>query len=243
MDAFSKEMLRVGTLRGFMNFSCYLRGREELLITISKRPTTEIDNASAANPTVPLQAMSPAKPINSDPTGKPPASPAARDALTANSSETECVYLLGAYQRYKSPFVWLRGGNLDQYSGEDRDVPLKLQTTTDWVKHKAHVWDVIAELVALTIRPRPENPFAVDFGLLETIPLVQSTLCSAALLSTLHEILSEGVSVLDAALMDDMQRLTEMHFMGLRALAEDVADQEEAEEENRRRAEQDPGQG
>mmetsp|Transcript_50586 Transcript_50586/g.119826 ORF Transcript_50586/g.119826 Transcript_50586/m.119826 type:complete len:232 (+) Transcript_50586:275-970(+) len=230
MDSFSKEMLRVGTLRGFVNFSCYLRGREELLITISKKPAVTSEDGADPN-TAPLQANSPLKPLNSDPQGKPPASPAARDALTATSSETECVFLLGAYQRYKSPFVWLRGGTLDQYMGEDRDVPLKLQTTSDWAKHKAHVWDVIAELVALTVRPRPDNPFAIDFALLETIPLVQSTLCSGALLSTLHDILGEGVSVLDAALIDDMQRLTEMHFMGLRALAEDVADQEEEEEE------------
>lgn len=36
MDAFAKELLRVGTLKGFKYFSCYLRGREELLIEIQK---------------------------------------------------------------------------------------------------------------------------------------------------------------------------------------------------------------
>ncbi len=36
METFSKEMLRLGTLRGFVHFTCYLRGREELLVTIKR---------------------------------------------------------------------------------------------------------------------------------------------------------------------------------------------------------------
>eukprot|EP00961_Rhodomonas_salina_P265946 3594905-Rhodomonas_salina.2 len=54
MDSFSKEMLRVGTLRGFVNFSCYLRGREELLITISKKPAVTSEDGADPN-TAPLQ--------------------------------------------------------------------------------------------------------------------------------------------------------------------------------------------
>ena len=40
MDAFSKDLLRVGTLKGFKYFSCYLRGREELLVEIKKVPSS-----------------------------------------------------------------------------------------------------------------------------------------------------------------------------------------------------------
>jgi hypothetical protein len=43
-------------------------------------------------------APSPRKPISPDPMGKPPASPASREITAA--SETECVFLIGAYQRY-----------------------------------------------------------------------------------------------------------------------------------------------
>ena len=43
MDVFSKELLRVGTLKGFKYFSCYLRGREELLVEIRKVRHTAAD--------------------------------------------------------------------------------------------------------------------------------------------------------------------------------------------------------
>ena len=41
--------------------------------------------------------------------------------------------------RYKSPFVWLRSGHLETYSGQDRDVPLKLNSTADWSTKKSKV--------------------------------------------------------------------------------------------------------
>lgn len=111
----SHEQLRLGTLTGFQYFSCYLRGREELLVTINREAPT-----AAGHPESPGQgglsiAPSPRKPISPDPLGKPPASPASREITAA--SDTECVFLIGAYQRYKSPFVWLRSGHLDAYTG------------------------------------------------------------------------------------------------------------------------------
>jgi len=44
-------------------------------------------------------APSPRKPISPDPMGKPPASPASREMTSA--ADTECVFLIGAYQRYQ----------------------------------------------------------------------------------------------------------------------------------------------
>jgi len=119
---------------------------------------------------------------------------------------------------------------LEAYSGVDRDIPLKLQSTQDWQKHKAHVWDVIAELVALTVKPKPKNPFAIDFALLESIPLVQSTLCSGALLNTMHEIASSGLSPFDLLLLQDIQKLSEIHFMGLGAIATAIREDAQAEQ-------------
>ena len=109
--------LRLGTLTGFQYFSCYLRGREELLVTINREA-----HSAAGHLGSPGQgglsiapSPSPRKPISPDPLGKPPASPASREITAA--SDTECVFLIGAYQRYKSPFVWLRSGHLDAYTG------------------------------------------------------------------------------------------------------------------------------
>jgi hypothetical protein len=46
MDVFSKELLRVGTLKGFLHFHCYLRGREELMVTIPRENKEEIVQVS-----------------------------------------------------------------------------------------------------------------------------------------------------------------------------------------------------
>jgi len=44
-----------------------------------------------------------------------------------------------------------------RYIGVDFDVPMKLKSTQDWGNTKSRVWDVVAELVALTVKPRPRN--------------------------------------------------------------------------------------
>ena len=97
-DSMFKSQLRLGTLTGFQYFSCYLRGREELLVTIN-REAPAVDAGHLGSPTHgALQvAPSPRKPISPDPMGKPPASPASREITAAG--DTECVFLIGAYQR------------------------------------------------------------------------------------------------------------------------------------------------
>lgn len=40
MDQFSKDMLRFGTLQCFSCFTMYLRGREELLLTVRNQATS-----------------------------------------------------------------------------------------------------------------------------------------------------------------------------------------------------------
>mmetsp|Transcript_20514 Transcript_20514/g.30113 ORF Transcript_20514/g.30113 Transcript_20514/m.30113 type:complete len:142 (+) Transcript_20514:39-464(+) len=128
--------------------------------------------------------------------------------------------------RYKSPFVWLRSGHLETYAGQDRDVPLKLQTTGDWSSKKSKVWEVVAELVAITARPRPANPFQINFAQVENLQTVHATLCTGALLAMLREMLSHvGTSAtpFDRELLDDMLRLSDVHFAGLAGIAHHLA--------------------
>ena len=94
--------LRLGTLTGFQYFSCYLRGREELLVTINREvPAATGGHLGSpgdvtASPS-PAPSPSPHKPISPDPLGKPPASPASREIT--NAADTECVFLAGVQQR------------------------------------------------------------------------------------------------------------------------------------------------
>lgn len=63
------------------------------------------------------------------------------------------------------------------HTGQDRDVPLKLHTTAEWGSKKSKVWEVIAELVNITARPRPVNPFQIDFTHVENLQTIHATLC------------------------------------------------------------------
>jgi hypothetical protein len=38
LQAFLAEMLKFGTMKGFKNFAMYLRGREELVISVLNQP-------------------------------------------------------------------------------------------------------------------------------------------------------------------------------------------------------------
>lgn len=42
------------------------------------------------------------------------------------------------------------------------------------------VWEVVAELVSITARPRPVNPFQVHLAHVENLPAVHATLCKLA---------------------------------------------------------------
>lgn len=89
---FNRECLRLGALSGFVHFSVYLRGREELLVTVRRLPTQKQLGAA-------LKHVLASTPI-------PPASPVVRE--TFQSQPNEVVFLVAAYSRYKAPYVWVR---------------------------------------------------------------------------------------------------------------------------------------
>jgi len=240
MDTFCKDMLKMGTLRGFLHFSCYLRGREELLVTIPRYAPPEqaqfFDQQTQGRNGIPslegveLYASSPLQTrVSPDVKGMPPASPAQPWEEGAENS-THNVFLIGGYTRYKSPFVWLRSGSVEGCSEVSRDVPLKLQTMTDWQASKAHAWMVICELVNISCMPRPRNPLAVDFGYLEGMPVVHSALATAALMNCLLNVKGHVASAQELLIIADLQRMAHMHFSCLGTAADLLA--EHAEEED-----------
>ena len=55
MENFSKQILRLGAMKGFRHVSFYLRGREELLVTV-RSPVGDTGSAVSAEQTVFLLA-------------------------------------------------------------------------------------------------------------------------------------------------------------------------------------------
>jgi len=206
MEQFSKDCVQFGTLRGFKYFSLYLRGKEELLVTIHR---------SCHNGIIPAKATA----KGSTPTGPPPASPAINESEKVRNSTSDVVYLIGAYAKYKQPYVWLRS----QQPAEGRktkDVPLSLQSTTKWKKEpdSYRVWNIVAELVNASIQPTPANPFAVAFEALNAYPVDEIAVQSGALASFIYNQQLTGISELPFESFDELQRLLDCHFSAMSCL-------------------------
>ena len=102
LDLFYKDALRLGTLRCFEHFSLYLKGREELVVTVynngdagqSPRPSEQI-----FRPLLSRQQSVGGTMTNS----LPPASPAANELDVHNPEVT--VFLIGAYAKYSCRYL------------------------------------------------------------------------------------------------------------------------------------------
>eukprot|EP00906_Rhabdomonas_costata_P031827 RCo044910 len=180
LEAFSHECLKIGCLRGFKYFNCYLRGREELLVTVFG------DGKSTAK-SEPEEKEGEFRTFSVISRGHPPASPRAHEPKGFCSEEpNEFVFLVATYARYGRPLVWVRSRNKNvKFTTEDvkdwmnpdsqgspssscgdEDLPLCLTSTEAWPRtpKTIHVWDVIAELVGLCVVPSPTNPFELTWG-------------------------------------------------------------------------------
>lgn len=139
MDAFAREIFRLGTLRGFQHFDVQMRGREELLVMLIVDGTPQTPGEREP---VPVSTI-------------PPASPSERERKWDKDELPECgqrlTFLVGGYAHYNCPFVWVRTGHEllgPAYAHADcRDVPLRLKSTQDWKHRSVAAWEIVAELV------------------------------------------------------------------------------------------------
>lgn len=154
MENFSKQILRLGAMKGFRHVSFYLRGREELLVTVGS-PVSDTGGAVSAEQTVFLLA-------GYELYQRPYVwvSQPAMGSLWPSLFELT-IFWCRLQLRSASTVLSL--------SESAEDMPLTLATTERWPHADPHItiWEIVAELVSLCITPTPTNPFEIAAETLE----------------------------------------------------------------------------
>ncbi|XP_038642858.1 uncharacterized protein si:dkey-19b23.7 isoform X2 [Scyliorhinus canicula] len=215
LQDFLGDLMVLGSLQGFRYFQPWLRGREELLLTVVNEdiswPSASLPRSLVNSPSqdlgvaeLPYADQSLLTSLRSQKrmsggghadTGLPPASPCDREIALPELNCT--LFLLACYAKYQCPHVWIRS-NHERFvkmaggSWAARDSPLQLTATRDWHRNDGQIWEIVTELVELCTRPPPSNPFTLDIRYFESLPLMERYLASGAMVSFLQRIVIYG---------------------------------------------------
>ncbi|KAK0061107.1 hypothetical protein Bpfe_009635 [Biomphalaria pfeifferi] len=222
LQRFLWELANFGSVRGFKHFSCYLRGKEELLVSVKNK--VQGSTTSIINTTLPLPpAKKPLCATDSFNSYNLPYDKSSivfslqtqtqlrgrqdreADLLPASPSEEESqqpkddvtLFLIAGYARYSCPYVWVRSNHrrLFTLSGDkdaDKDSPLKLKSTSKWQDEDVKIFDIVAEIVKLCTYPAPRNPFEVDLDYFNFLKQPDQLLASAAMTFLLQKIVIQS---------------------------------------------------
>lgn len=230
LSLFLADCLSVGCLKGFKHFEVYLRGREELLLRvyIDNKNTTQsnLSNRSSYNSNSLSLAKSQSNAVFSPKTRRtlsngsdfmnlvlPPSSPLDKDL---EKDETNHVFLIAGYARYKCPYVWLRSNHkrLIQLQGDQKletDNPLKLDTIAAWKTKDIRLWNIIAEVITLCLEPAPENPFEIIHSYYNSLPLEEMAVSTGAMINFLQKVYLMDTTYADKV-FEDIKILQQRHF-------------------------------
>ncbi|KAG0291376.1 hypothetical protein BGZ96_005249 [Linnemannia gamsii] len=226
LSTFLSESLLVGTLKGFYYFEVYLRGREELLLHVYndiKPPSNGLGNSTQpssislakSRPTNILSARTlRSLKLNSPKKTPPPLSPVDTDL---EKDESRATFLIAGYPKYKCPYVWLRSNHkrLIQNSRDQKfetNDPLKLNTISSWRTDDVRLWDIMAEIITLTLSPSPVNPFRINLSYYETLPLEECVIATGAMLDFLQRVYMKDTPYTEAVYVD-IKHLQKLHFV------------------------------
>ncbi|KAG9284543.1 hypothetical protein G9A89_014147 [Geosiphon pyriformis] len=226
LNVFLTDCLSLGCLKGFKHFELYLRGREELLLRVYNigKPTSDRETSRRSYNSLSL-AKSQSNALFSPRTFRnlsngsiseailPPNSPLDQE-LERDTSKT--VFLIAGYARYKRPYVWLRSNHkrLIQLQDDQKietDNPLKLETLADWKNQNIMLWDIIAEIISLSLSPPPANPFEIDHTYYDTLPLEESAVITGAMANFLQKVYLKDTPYADK-IFEDIKIILQRHF-------------------------------
>jgi len=181
---------------------------------------TIVDSTTSTTPaSTAREEMTPSKVrrLSGAPQGLPPASPAGNDMEEDGHG---IRFLLGAYARYKTPYVWRRSDSLKLEAlgiATAKDQPLQLETTENWDGGNYRVWNIIAELVQLCLLRSRKNPFQVDFSSLESLESSEKQALLGAMAGFLKEIIgSPSAHLYYQQVEDDLRRVLKMLYSEVR---------------------------
>ncbi|EFJ22356.1 hypothetical protein SELMODRAFT_443244 [Selaginella moellendorffii] len=199
MEELYRDILSFGCLRVFRHFTTYLRGREELLITIRSEESIRRRKGAVVEEIFAWRIA----PLN-------------RLCLQQVKSN-ETLFLLGAYGRYAWPYIWLRSDTEGCNHEFNKDRPVDLQTLRDWKIKGTKVWDIVEELISLKA-PGVVNPFEVDFAALNKLQPLERATMAGATAAFLQKLLLEREQDYTQHVMDDLKRLLVCHFQHMATL-------------------------
>ncbi|XP_029113433.1 uncharacterized protein LOC114912137 isoform X1 [Scleropages formosus] len=236
---FLSDLAVLGSLQGFRYFQPWLRGREELLLTVVN------EDKGWCSPGFPVSAASSFSSSSSGSSGSPEASRSSSAAVSPPLSASRCqeahllpaspsekeiavpemnctLFLLAGYAKYGRPYAWIRSNHerLINIGGADslvRDTPMKLKSITDWPSQGTQVWDIVSELVGLCTVPPPANPFALDMNYVQTLALSERFLVSGALVHFLEALLvhSSREEPFYRKVLEEVEALRRLHVQSL----------------------------
>ncbi|KAG0051731.1 hypothetical protein BGZ83_003349 [Gryganskiella cystojenkinii] len=226
LSTFLSECLLVGTLKGFYYFEVYLRGREELLLQVYndiKPVSNGISNSTQPN-SITLAKSRPTNilstrtlrslKLSSSKSAPPPLSPIDTEL---EKDESRATFLIAGYPRYKCPYVWLRSNHkrLIQNNNDQKfeaNDPLKLSTISSWRTDDIRLWDIMAEIITLTLSPSPINPFRINHAYFDTLPLEECVVATGAMMDFLRRVYMKDTPYTDSV-YTDIKYLQKLHFL------------------------------
>uniref|UniRef100_A0A3B5ADF9 Si:dkey-19b23.7 n=1 Tax=Stegastes partitus TaxID=144197 RepID=A0A3B5ADF9_9TELE len=192
LQHFLSDLALLGSLQGFKYFQPWLRGKEELLLTVVNEDLVSFCRQNKINTSACTVTLVTSFCIHREPSSEEhllPASPSEREIAVP---EVNCtLFLLAGYVKYGRPYAWIRSNHerLVNIGGTDsmvKDTPMKLKSIADWQTRGIRVWDVVSELVCLCTVPSPSNPFALDMRYIKSLPVPDRFLVTGALLNFLE---------------------------------------------------------
>ncbi|RKP38043.1 hypothetical protein BJ085DRAFT_36123 [Dimargaris cristalligena] len=224
LSEFLQDLMVVGSLKGFKYLDISIRGREELLLRVRNdylNPPTAgqgeapnslmVLNSSVSKGRALVSAKTQYMMQSTSPVLQPPIS-LIDDDLVKDTQYTS--FLIAAYSRYRCPYVWLRSNHerlirIKENQTIETENPLKLESTSCWKQFDIRPWDIIVEVVCLTLRPQPENPFAIDHEYFDRLPLEEVVVRTGAMVRFLQRMSVRHYYFSDS---QDLEKLQLRHY-------------------------------